>query len=95
MRRFLPILCSIVTLSLPVHSQKFEWNTGLDAFLDTREYYTLHIPQTMFGARLRAEAGGLMNDVHRLRAGINYLYEFGSAIDAYKPNLTLYYEYHD
>jgi hypothetical protein len=95
MRRFLPILFSFLSLTSLMHSQKFEWNTGIDAFLDNREYYTLRLPQTIFGARLRAEVGGLVEDVHRLRAGINYLYEFGSAIYAYKPNLTLYYEYHD
>jgi hypothetical protein len=93
MRRFLPILFLTIACCFPLHSQKFEWLAGFDGFLDNREYYSIQIPQTMFGSRLRAELGGSLSDIHRLRAGINYLYEFGSAIDARKPNLTLYYEY--
>ena len=95
MRRFLPILFFTMAFSSPLHSQKFEWLAGFDGFLDNREYYSIHIPQTMFGSRFRAELGGSISGIHRLRAGINYLYEFGSSIDAYKPNLTLYYEYHN
>jgi len=68
---------------------------GFDAFLDNREYYSIENPQTIFGSRLRAELGGSLSGVHRLRVGINYLYEFGSSVDAHKPNLTLYYEYND
>ena len=94
MRGFLTILFVTFTFSCRLPAQKFEWLAGFDGFLDNREYYTLNIPQTMFGARLHAEVGGSINDVHRLRAGINYLYEFGSVIDAYKPNLILYYEYY-
>ncbi len=95
MKRFLPLLLFICAVSTPMQSQRFEWLAGFDGFLDNREYYSIHIPQTMFGARFRAEAGGTLSDFHRLRAGINYLYEFGSSIDAHKPNLTLYYEYHN
>jgi len=95
MRRFLPILFFTLALSSPLQSQRFEWLAGFDGFLDNREYYTIHMPQTIFGSRFRAEVGGSIDGIHRLRAGINYLYEFGTAIDAQKPNLTLYYEYHN
>jgi hypothetical protein len=95
MRGFLFILFVTIAFSCRLPAQQFEWHTGFDGFLDNREYFTIHIPQTMFGARLHAEVGGSIDDIHRLRAGINYLYEFGSAIDAYKPNLILYYEYHN
>jgi len=93
MRRFLPILFFTIAFSSTLQSQRFEWLAGFDGFLDNREYYSIHIPQTMFGSRFRAEVGGSIDDVHRLRAGINYLYEFGTAIDTHKPNLTLYYEF--
>jgi hypothetical protein len=94
MRRFLPILFFTIAFSSHLQSQKFEWLAGFDGFLDNREYFSIDNPQTIFGARFRAEVGGSISDIHRLRAGINYLYEFGSTIDAHKPNLTLYYEYH-
>jgi len=95
MRRFLPILLFTIAFSYPLHSQRFEWLAGFDGFLDNREYYSIHIPKTIFGSRFRAEVGGSIDGIHRLRVGINYLYEFGTAIDANKPNLTLYYEYHN
>lgn len=95
MRRFLPILFFTIVFSSSLQSQRFEWLAGFDGFLDNREYYSIDNPQTIFGSRFRAEVGGSIDDIHRLRAGINYLYEFGTAIDANKPNLTLYYEYHN
>ena len=95
MRRILQILFITLAFSSTVRSQRFEWLAGFDGFLDNREYYSIHNPQTMFGSRFRAEVGGSIDGIHRLRVGINYLYEFGTAIDASKPNLTLYYEYHN
>jgi len=95
MRRFIPVLLLMIAFSTPLSSQRFEWLAGFDGFLDNREYYSIDIPQTIFGSRFRAEVGGSIDGIHRLRAGINYLYEFGAAIDTYKPNLTLYYEYHN
>ena len=95
MRKFLPLIFIILIFSSPVRSQRFEWLAGFDGFLDNREYYSIDNPQTIFGSRLRAEVGGSISDIHRLRVGINYLYEFGSAIDAHKPNLTLYYEFNN
>ncbi len=95
MQRFLPILFFTIAFSSQLQSQRFEWLAGFDGFLDNREYYSVDLPQTIFGSRFRAEVGGSIDDIHRLRAGINYLYEFGTAIDANKPNLTLYYEYHN
>jgi len=78
-----------------VNSQNFEWLAGFDGFLDNREYFSIKNPQTMFGARFRVEAGGSLSDLHGIRAGINYLYEFGYKIDAHKPVPTLYYRYDD
>ena len=95
MQRFLAIFLFTLAFFSSLQSQRFEWHAGFDGFLDNREYYSIHIPQTMFGSRIQAEVGGSIDGIHRLRAGINYLYEFGTAIDAQKPNLTLYYEYHD
>lgn len=73
--------------------QVFEWSTGLDAFLDNREYFSIDRPQTIFGTRLNGEIGFLLNDQHRLRMGLNYLYEFGSRPGAYPPDPTIYYQF--
>ncbi len=83
----------LIVLSLPLSAQDLEWLAGLDGFLDNREYYnTVQNPQTIFGSRFRIELGGSYEQIHRLRAGINYMYEFGSKIDAIKPGVTLYYQ---
>lgn len=85
----------ILALALSSGAQNFEWMAGFDAFLDNREYFSIENPHTMFGSRFRVEAGGSLADLHTIRAGVNYLYEFGYRIDACKPIPTLYYRYDD
>ena len=78
---------------LPAIGQNLEWQAGFDGFLDNREYQSsIQYPQTIFGARTWLELGGNINRVHHLRAGLNYMYEFGSAVDAIKPLPVLYYQ---
>jgi len=89
------ILTLLLIIELPAHSQKFEWMAGFDGFLDNREYYSIDNPQTIFGSRIKGEIGASLADVHRLRFGINYLYEFGHDLDAHLPNVTMYYQYDD
>ncbi|MBL7112868.1 MAG: hypothetical protein ISS19_13105 [Bacteroidales bacterium] len=77
-----------------VRGQQFEWQAGFDGFLDNREYYnSLQEPQTIFGSRFSLEIGGSINQEHRLRGGLNYMYEFGGPADAWKPSPVLYYQY--
>jgi len=77
----------------PVTGQELEWALGLDGFLDNREYYnSVQYPQTIFGSRAWLELGGSIDQVHRLRAGLNYMYEFGSSFNAIKPSPVLYYQ---
>ncbi len=72
--------------------QELEWMLGVDGFLDNREYYnTVQIPQTIFGSALRFEFGGNYDQIHNIRAGIHYIYEFGGEPDAIKPLPTIYY----
>jgi hypothetical protein len=74
--------------------QEFEWNAGLDGFLDNREYFNeIQYPQTIFGSRIMGEVGGSYHKVHRLRAGINYLYEFGGSPEAGDLAPVMYYQY--
>jgi hypothetical protein len=80
---------------LPVHSQRIEWLAGFDGFLDNREYYSIDNPQTIFGSRIKGEIGGTLANVHRLRFGVNYLYEFGHETDAHSPNVTMYYQFNN
>jgi hypothetical protein len=72
--------------------QSFEWKTGFHSFFDNREYFNEYAnDQTMFGARIFAEAGFSLNDHNRFRAGMSYLYEFGSKGDLIAPDIILYY----
>lgn len=72
--------------------QDLEWMAGFDGFLDNREYQSsVQYPQTIFGARTWLEFGAGLDNVHHFRAGINYMYEFGSEINAIKPLPVLYY----
>ena len=78
-----------------VAGQELEWDLGLDGFLDNREYYnSVQYPQTIFGSRTWLELGGNIDQVHRLRAGLNYMFEFGSSYDAVRPSPILYYQLH-
>ncbi len=92
MRKSFYILLTLSLLSQAAVPQDFEWNAGFDGFLDNREYFSIGIPQTIFGARIRAEAGASLNQTHRLRAGLNHLFEFGADPWVGRPDLTMYYE---
>jgi len=75
-------------------SQQFEWKAMFDGFLDNREYFNPYqMPQTIFGSRIAGEIGGSFNGIHRLRAGLDYMYEYGGEIDAVPPIIIMYYQY--
>lgn len=75
-------------------SQNFEYQVLFEGIGDNREFFNpLAMPQTILGARSAIEIG-VEKDGHRIRGGLNYLYEFGSKID-YNPILpTLYYQFY-
>ncbi|UCH13308.1 MAG: hypothetical protein JSV22_09340 [Bacteroidales bacterium] len=88
----LTLLSLIFLLSLKTSGQNFEWKTGFHGFFDNREYFNEYTdPQTIFGSRLFTEAGFALNDYHRFKAGLNFLYEFGSKGDLIAPDITMYY----
>lgn len=88
--------CALLFLfsGIPGHSQSFEWNAGYDGFLDNREYYSIENPQTIFGSRIWGEIGADLLDHHSIRAGLNYLYEFGYDLGSHVPKAIVYYRYH-
>ena len=94
MRPFkLPVL--ILALMLPLNSmgQQFDWKTGFLGFFDNREVDNTAIyGQTMFGARLSAEAGVSADSINRFAVGVNFLYEFGWKGPFKRPSPVLYYE---
>jgi hypothetical protein len=51
------------------------------------------MPQTIFGSRIAGEIGGSFGGAHRLRAGLDYMYEFGGDIDELPPVVIMYYQY--
>jgi hypothetical protein len=83
---------SLVLLSLVATSQNFEWKSGFHGFFDNREYFNEYTdPQTIFGSRISVEGGFAVNENNRFKAGINYLYEFGSKGDLIAPDIIMYY----
>jgi hypothetical protein len=92
MRKSFHIILTLTMLSQISTAQDFEWNAGFDGFLDNREYFCIENPQTIFGSRIRGEIGGSLDGRHRLRVGLNFLFEFGSDPWAQKPDITAYYE---
>ncbi len=93
MRYFFISLVLLLLIESPVVSQRVEWRAGFDGFLDNREYYSIDIPKTIFGSRAWGELGASLSDGHRIRVGLNYLYEYGYRLDAYPPDITMYYQY--
>ena len=93
MHKSFSLIIIIILTGTSAGAQEFEWMAGFDGFLDNREYFSTGNPQTIFGSRFSVEAGGSLSGVHRIRAGLNYLYEFGHTVDAHKPDPTLYYQY--
>jgi hypothetical protein len=92
MRKSFYIVLIFTLLSVASGAQDFEWNAGLDGFLDNREYFITGNPQTIFGSRLRGEIGTTLKDIHRFRAGLNFLFEFGSDPWVRRPDYTAYYQ---
>jgi hypothetical protein len=94
MKKIALFLMMIIMIT-PIIGQELEWAVGFDGFLDNREYQnSVQYPQTIFGARTWLELGGNIDQIHRLRAGFNYMYEFGSTYNAIKPSPVLYYQLH-
>jgi hypothetical protein len=79
-------------LSCTAGAQDLEWSAGFDGFLDNREYFSIDIPKTIFGSRLRGEVGASLKEIHTLRAGVNFLFEFGSDPWVRRPDYTAYYK---
>lgn len=75
--------------------QNFEYQVNFEGIGDNREFTRPYsTPQTILGARGAFEVG-LSIDNHRIRGGLSHLLEFGSAPDAQKPLLILYYQFTD
>ncbi|RPI46081.1 MAG: hypothetical protein EHM46_01005 [Bacteroidetes bacterium] len=93
MRLCYPVLLLVSLFRISAQAQPLGWNAGFDGFLDNREYYSINNPKTIFGSRTWGEIGADLEDGHRFRAGINYLYEFGYHATAHFPDPILYYQY--
>lgn len=83
------------TFSLTALPQKPEFRVLFEGIGDNREFSSgKSLSQTILGTRGAFEIG-LNADGHRLRAGLSHLFEFGSVVDSYKPNIILYYQFED
>lgn len=96
MRNTTLLILLFFTSFVSVRGQVLEWNSNFHSFADNREYAKSgRFSQTIFGARFSPEVGLQLNDAHRVRAGFNTLYEFGSRnfVSAMEP--VLYYQYEE
>ncbi|MEZ5069376.1 MAG: hypothetical protein R2751_00025 [Bacteroidales bacterium] len=81
-------------LSLPLRGQRPEWTLGFDQILDNREYFgSFGEHQTLFGARIDPGFLVSFDSVHRIRAGVNAMFEYGGDPVALRPQPDLSYEY--
>jgi len=79
-----------------VSAQQLEGNVDFHGFADNREYGASdRYPQTIFGARITPEVGLLVDGVHRIRAGVSYLHEFGTKNILKPVRPVAYYNYMD
>ena len=93
MKRSLFIL--FLFTSVLTTAQNLEYQILFEGIGDNREFTPPYAyPQTIMGARGAFELG-VTFDQHRLRAGLSQLLEFGSDLDAQKPQLILYYQFLD
>ncbi len=75
-------------------AQFWEWDVTVNTFADNREYFSeYNHAQTILAGRLDLEAGLKVDSFNRLRAGIDYLHEYGSPNRADQYNLRLYFSH--
>jgi len=92
MRKLLGII-TVLSLTLQLTAQTVDYNFKFSGIGDNREYFSRYnTPQTILGARGAFTLGAQLDSVNRVRAGIDYFYEFGSEFGELKPKLILYYE---
>lgn len=77
-------------------SQSLNWSLVFNGIADNREYFNPYTePGTIAGVRISPALNYNFQDKHNLWAGINYMYEFGAALEALSPQLNLHYSYSD
>ncbi|WP_257669050.1 hypothetical protein [Parapedobacter tibetensis] len=80
--------------SLSLHAQHLEWNVNLHGFADNREFARSgSYSQTIFGVRFSPEIGLLIDSTHRVRAGVNFIQEFGARKNDKQFEPVIYYNY--
>ena len=94
MRKLTTHICLGLLVSLSCQAQNQEFYLGFDQILDNREYFTDYARhQTIFGARINPGVSLSFDSVHRINAGVNYMYEFGGSLLGVIPQIDLYYSY--
>lgn len=95
MKKYIVLLLSLIAVSNTAYTQTFEWQASFLGIADNREYFnSVHYPQTILGARGAFEAGLRFEKEHKLRFGINYLYEYGAEnLLEENRDVTMYYAF--
>lgn len=84
----------LMACGIVVSGQTFEASLGIHGFADNREYgKSNRYPQTFFGTRVAPELGLSVDSTHRIRIGLDYLYEFGARDISTPIKPIAYYNY--
>jgi hypothetical protein len=93
MRKYSLLVLVLFSVLFRAGAQQYIYNFDFTGIFDNREYFNNYInDQTIFGTRLRGEAGYAFNPFSRIMAGADFLYEFGSKDELGSPDITAYYE---
>ena len=91
---FVVLLSALISAPSVSQAQKFMWNLDFDSQFDNREYNSeLTKSQTLFGVRLTPEVGIGWGKGNSIKAGGNFLFDFGAKAFERDPELILYYGY--
>jgi len=94
MKKFLLLCCSCLWSLLTFAQQELEWKVSTFGFADNREYASANLySQSILGIRFAPEIGLRIDSTHRIRAGINFLQEFGAKPFGERLLPILYYNY--
>lgn len=83
----------LLLLVLFANAQPIDYTFSFKGIGDNREYFSgYNQPQTILGARGALILGTRIDSIHRVKAGIDYFFEFGGELGELKPDFVLYYE---
>ncbi len=82
----------LLFFSLGLFAQKVEYGLQFEGIADNREFFSGYSePETILGSRIGFDMGTSIDSIHHIRAGLSYLYEFGTDFPGKELHPILYY----